>query len=77
MQKFDGKSLKQAREVRGWSHQNLVYALANEGVSITTMSLRNYETGKTVPDSDLLMAVATVLGKNLEFFFAHGIRQTP
>lgn len=57
--------LKQARVARGMSLRELAEAAGG----ITAQAISNYETGKDMPGSSVLMRLADALGVRLDFFF--------
>lgn len=67
---FKGEKIKEARESKGWSLQELSLQLYERDINLTPMTLSNYENEKTTPDIDNLAGIAQCLGKDLEYFFA-------
>lgn len=68
--KFKGEKLKEARETKGMSQHDLSLALYEREINLTPATLSNYENEKTSPDIDVMMIIAQVLGKQMDYFFA-------
>jgi Zn-dependent peptidase ImmA (M78 family)/DNA-binding XRE family transcriptional regulator len=62
---FNAQRLTLAREKRGFTKVKLAMA-----ASLTTRSITAYETGETIPTTETINALATVLGFPTLFFFA-------
>lgn len=60
------KRLQQARIMRGMSLESLSKSL---GQTVTRQAINKYERGKMMPDSRVLLALASSLGVKVDFFF--------
>lgn len=66
---FLNKRLKQAREDRGWSQEDMILKLYDKELRMSRQTLANYENGETDPQVSDLIVMAEVLGKPVEYFF--------
>jgi Zn-dependent peptidase ImmA (M78 family)/DNA-binding XRE family transcriptional regulator len=57
--------LKAARKMNGYSLQDLADKLNNK---ISKQALSKYESGQSIPDNNLLMDIAKVLGVSIDYF---------
>lgn len=64
--------MRVARETSGLSTRAVSLKLKERGISMSHMSLSNYETGKLPPPASLLDALAGVYGRQRDWFFADG-----
>lgn len=60
------RRLKQARIIKGMSLETLSNAMNN---IVTRQAINKYEQGKMMPDSKVLIALASSLGVKVDFFF--------
>lgn len=58
-----GERIRQARKMKGLSLRDLA-----KEVGLSAQALSNYERGQDVPSSDILLRLAKVLGRKVEFF---------
>ena len=61
-----GKRLKSAREMKGFSMEDLVGEMAD---IVSRQSIYKYESGKMLPSSTVLIKMAEVLGVKIDYFF--------
>jgi len=61
-----GRRLSQARRMRGMSLRSVAEAI---GGKVSYNALHRYERGEMMPGDDVLISVADVLDKSLDFFF--------
>ena len=61
-----GRRLSQARQMRGWSMEELGSAVTP---AISRQAINKYEKGQTMPDSRMLLAFSAALGVKLDFFY--------
>ena len=66
---FSRTILKSRREFLNFSHLDVVKRLYEVGVNISDDTLRNWESGETVPDADKLPALAEVLKCKVHEFY--------
>jgi Zn-dependent peptidase ImmA (M78 family)/DNA-binding XRE family transcriptional regulator len=66
--------LKSARKMMGWSLQDLADKLS---IPITKQALNKYETGQMKPGSEVLLALAKVLGVKPDYFLREPVELGP
>lgn len=64
--KIFSRRLKQARKMKGISLESLSGMMQN---AVTRQAINKYEQGKMMPDSTVLLALASALGVKIDFFF--------
>jgi DNA-binding transcriptional regulator YiaG len=67
---FLPEKIKEMRESLGMTQEELMIALANEGVRVSLPTLGKWEAGTSKPDVDDLVALRIVFNKPLKYFFA-------
>lgn len=67
---FKSKRLVQAREAKGLTRTDLIFALDKAGVRISHPTLCRWERGSSSPNAVLLGKLAKFLGKEAGYFFA-------
>lgn len=75
MEQFISEKLKQSREDADLSIDSLMIELANMGLTVHTNTLRNWESGNSVPGADDLAVIASFYKKPVKYFFARNDNQ--
>ena len=68
-QTFAYKRLKQAREDKDMSQEQMILKLYDKGLQLSRQTLFNYESGASDPQVTDLVVLADVLGKPIDYFF--------
>ena len=66
---FSAKKLIKAREEMKLSRTDLLFALDKVGLRISHPTIYRWESGKSNPSVDDLIALAKFFGKDFEYFF--------
>lgn len=69
---FNAKTISELRKKTGLSMIDLSSAMSRHGTTVTTQTIWNWETGKTVPNSTDLDALSKALKKPVGYFFKGG-----
>lgn len=67
---FLPEKIKQLREDKGYSQEDLMIALANEGHRVSRPTISNWETGDSTPDANDLYFLGQVFNKPVKAFFS-------
>lgn len=69
--KFLNEKIKECREERKLSIEDLTSELYAKGLKVSRMTVYNWEKGDTVPDVRDFAVVAAFFNKPMKFFFIH------
>jgi len=61
MKQFDNKKFKKVRTKNDWSCEVIAFRLHTVGIKASYGTVRNWETGRTIPDANEVIALAEVL----------------
>lgn len=73
--KFSPNKIKEYREVRDLTQEELMIELANAGHKVSRPTIAGWELGTSEPSANDLAKLSIVLGTPIRNFFAHETKQ--